>query len=67
MSNIPTAEQFLIKNIGYGSKDVEYQMIEFAKMHVQEALKYVIKQLDDEGANHVRNSVLNAYPLDLIK
>ena len=44
MEKIPTAEEFLSKNIDYVlekdcKEDVEYAMIEFAKLHVQAALK----------------------------
>ena len=58
-------------------------MIEFAKMHVQEALKqasekadadftYLGDDLKEIGAEYIevytiKDSILNAYPLDLIK
>ena len=63
--------------------NVTDMLIEFAKMHVQEALKqasekadadftYLGDDLKEIGAEYIevytiRNSILNAYPLDLIK
>ena len=64
-------------------KNIEELMIEFAKMHVQEALKqasekadadftYLGDDLKEIGAEYIevytiKGSILNAYPLDLIK
>ena len=91
-----TAEKFLIKKNyplynnfgGLGMYYVKEAMIEFAKMHVQEALKQASEKAfveyidlntdeifdytdvitdDDVGVNVNKNSILNAYPLDLIK
>ncbi len=72
-----TAEEFLKNNEEYymeieESPEIFEMMIEFAKMHVQEALKqasenaesYVIGGLTSEVD---KDSILNAYPLDLIK
>ena len=85
MSSIPTAEEFLqdsftishFYNDKYNrmscfSDDVQKAMIEFAKLHVEEALKeasenaesYVIGGLTSEVE---RSSILNAYPLENIK
>ena len=63
--------------------NVTDMLIEFAKMHVQEALKqssekadadftYLGDDLKEIGAEYIevytiKNSILNAYPLDLIK
>lgn len=63
--------------------NVTDMLIEFAKMHVQEALKqasekadadftYLGDDLKEIGAEYievytVKDSILNAYPLDLIK
>ena len=63
--------------------NVTDMLIEFAKMHVQEALKqasekadvdftYLGHDLKEIGAEYievytVKDSILNAYPLDLIK
>jgi len=61
-----TAEEFIKEN-----KKIDYFgticntseiIIEFAKMHVTEALKQVI-----EGRDYDKKSILNAYPLDQIK
>lgn len=92
-----TTEEFLknSKNVNYTSlKDevklyfIEQDLIEFAKMHVEEALKQASEKAfveyidlntdeifdytdvitdDDVGVNVNKNSILNAYPLDLIK
>ena len=83
-----TAEEFL-RNSSVTSSDrhdflsKQELMIEFAKMHVQEALKqasekadadftYLGDDLKEIGAEYievytVKDSILNAYPLDLIK
>ena len=50
MEKIPTAENFLSKNIDYVlekdcKEDVEYAMKEFAKMHVEAAIIYSLKNL----------------------
>ena len=86
-----TAEKFLIKKNyplynnfgGLGMYYVKEAMIEFAKMHVQKALKqasekadadftYLGDDLKEIGAEYIevytiKDSILNAYPLDLIK
>ena len=77
-----TAEEFLIeKNYplynnfgGLGMYYVKEAMIEFAKMHVQEALKQALESIPCLGSStdipsieEVEKAVLNAYPLDLIK
>lgn len=82
MSNIPTAEEFIInKEVKQGFllsnsteelKDIINSHIEFAKLHVEAALKeasqnaesYVIGGLTSEVE---RSSILNAYPLENIK
>ena len=83
-----TAEEFL-RNSSVTSSDrydflsKQELMIEFAKMHVQEALKqasekadadftYLGDDLKEIGAEYIevytiKDSILNAYPLDLIK
>lgn len=77
-----TAEEFLIKKNyplynnfgGLGMYYVKEAMIEFAKMHVQEALKQALESIPCLGSStdipsieEVEEAVLNAYPLDLIK
>lgn len=76
MKNIPTAEEF-IKIL---AKDTEREfnvinlMIEFAKLHVEEALKEALESIPCLGSSsdiasyeEVADAVLNAYPLTLIK
>jgi hypothetical protein len=66
-----TAEEFLEKenlpeSISGGT--LNYAMIEFAKIHVTAALQAaeeIAIEFDSEG--NYDNSILNAYPLDLIK
>ena len=82
-----TAEKFLNKKKyplfnetgGLGIHYVKEAMIEFAKMHVQEALRLasVEAEVEHELSNPYdpnseyqivnKDSILNAYPLDLIK
>ena len=86
-----TAEEFLLQKpfiLGMTRADQVIAMIEFAKMHVQEALKlasensfveyidletnekfdYTDVLVDDNiSADVNKDSILNAYPLDLIK
>ena len=77
-----TAEKFLIKKNyplynnfgGLGMYYVKEAMIEFAKMHVQEALKQALESIPCLGSStdiasyeEVEEAILNAYPLDLIK
>ena len=81
-----TAEEFLLQKpfiLGMTRADQAIAMIEFAKMHVQEALKqasekadadftYLGDDLKEIGAEYIevytiKDSILNAYPLDLIK
>lgn len=65
---IPTAEELLKKyeNTILSTEDV---MIEFAKLHVEAALKAVNKECDNEIEKDFINSklIFNAYPLDNIK
>jgi len=76
---IQTAEEFLSKNIDYVlendcKEDVKTAMIEFAKLHVEAALKNasekstVIRDEEFYTISHVdKDSILNAYPLTNIK
>jgi hypothetical protein len=76
MSKIPTAEEFCNERLGfeqYGT-DVPYFMIEFAKLHVEAALKEALESIPCLGSSsdiatyeEVENAVLNAYPLENIK
>ena len=81
MNKIPTAEEFINENGGFlkyssAQEFVECQslMIEFAKLHVEAALK----EAEKETVKHIsktilelnmynKNSILNAYPLENIK
>ncbi len=78
MEKIPTAEEFLRKNIDYVlsendcKEDVENAMIEFAKLHVEAALKAasenVKTKITNRNASYVdKDSILNSYPLEKIK
>ena len=77
-----TAEDFLVKKNyplsyefgGLGMYYVREAMIEFAKMHVQEALKQALESIPCLGSStdiasyeEVEKYILNSYPLDLIK
>ena len=73
MKQLPTAEEFLsdIKNIIYSQEEM---MIEFAKLHVDAALKKAAQKAyyrDFSGyirrSDENRDSILNAYPLTNIK
>ena len=81
-NNLPTADEFFDSaNIGissnteymYCKKDVVKKAIEFAKMHVEAALKEASEKATvyaDEGGYSEfvdEQSILNAYPLDNIK
>jgi hypothetical protein len=87
MNNIPTAEEFL--NIGLEESGFEFhgemkkiaskKLIQFAKLHVEPALKAAAEKAtaeielgnpyDPESGYPIVNqqSILNAYPLNLIK
>lgn len=81
-SKIPKAENFCNERLGFEEyrTDVPYFMIEFARLHVQKALKQAsetfkmklrddVHELDmnDDWIEVDKNSILNAYPLDNIK
>jgi hypothetical protein len=76
MKKIPTAEEFLNRDESgvFNEADITQAMIEFAKLHVEAALKGVTEKLyfrDSDG--HVIRSeessklVLKSYPLTNIK
>lgn len=87
MSKIPTAEKFLLQckslhemwndTRGRGEwneKAIINSHIEFAKLHVKEALKEALESIPCLGSSsdiatyeEVENAVLNAYPLENIK
>ena len=77
MKNIPTAEEFLKDSLTNPTKGwaERKRLIEFAKLHVEAALKEVIEnvkwkeQITMQGLQVTINksSILNAYPLTNIK
>lgn len=49
-------------------EDLEFLMIEFAKYHVQKALKKASEIADDwENSGELAPEILNSYPLENIK
>jgi hypothetical protein len=85
MKNMPTGEEFLKReNLPtdiLSGDDINYAMIEFAKIHVKEALKQASQNVktkeewwqdngNPNGFSYTavdRDSILNAYPLTNIK
>jgi hypothetical protein len=79
MEKIPTAEEFFRKNIDYVlsendcKEDVENAMIEFAKLHVEAALKAAGENAHTKDVPYTedtevdKGSILNSYPLENIK
>ena len=75
MSKIPTVEEFLKgrpwKNGMNLQERIHESMIEFAKLHVKEALQKAYENADLEYYGdevcYNKDSILNAYPLENIK
>ncbi len=70
MKQLPKAEEFLQQNNVVGMTDlITPLMIEFAKLHVEMALESALKNTREWHGNHgmLKQSILNAYPLDNIK
>jgi hypothetical protein len=78
MEKIPTAEEFLKRDKSgiFNEVDMAQALIEFAKLHVEAALKLITTEATVETINkyspeeqHIVNqdSILNAYPLENIK
>ena len=77
INKIPTAEEFFKENKypsfnnngGVGMYYVKEAMIEFAKLHVEQALREaeIIAQKTWGNSKIMKESVLNAYPLENIK
>lgn len=67
MNTLPTAEETYTKVTGciINHKDVKTAMIEFAKLHVEAALKEAANSVVIQGVNG--NAVINSYPLKNIK
>lgn len=76
---IPTAGEFLESmnippDATWGMFDIDKIMIEFAKLHVEAALKAALESIPCLGSStdiasyeEVEEEVLNAYPEELIK
>ena len=69
MAQIPTAKQVYYKVTGCILEDhhfpnIEKAMLEYAKMHVEAALKEASEQFDHYSN---KNVILNSYPLTNIK
>lgn len=66
-----TAEELYksVTGVNINHKDIKKAMIEFAKYHVEQALKYASEEAVtiNYGQNISKDSILDAYPLDLIK
>lgn len=80
MAQIPTAEEFLQQSNVVGMTGLMTPlMIEFAKLHVEAALKAASEEAESEegaiidlgfekiSASVNKKSILNSYPLDKIK
>ena len=88
MEQIPTAKDYISKNLTdfweggkaqYNGEDVEKTMIEFAKLHVEAALKQASEEAKitydysgNTGSEYCdefvdKDSILNSYPLENIK
>jgi len=62
--DIPTAEEFYLNPNPYITK----KMIEFAKLHVEAALKSAAKSLESEYPNpSVNKNLIECYPITNIK
>ena len=72
MNTIPTAEETYLKytQCVMNHKDIKVAMIEFAKLHVEAALKAAnkkAKRKEGQIADYkLSDSILNSYPLDKI-
>ena len=69
MNNIPTAKEFYDM---HDSDDCVVMMREFAKLHVEAALKQAIEYAEVNVLNYNdyevdKKSILNSYPLENIK
>lgn len=66
MEKIPTAREFYD---AHDSDDAVVMMIDFAKMHVEAALKAASEKGKCSNGTSVvlKNSILNSYPLENIK
>ena len=71
MSKIPTAEEFLNANTSGIIDEIKCKelMIEFAKLHVEAALKEaeIAGQNNWGNSKKMKDAILNSYPLENIK
>jgi len=84
MKKLPTAEELILKTGSYEfwdnfyvvKEEIKDAMIEFAKLHVEAALKKASKKAEiiDVGIDYAimefvvdKSSILNSYPLENIK
>jgi hypothetical protein len=71
MEKIPTAREFLLENADrFQCTTPDEWLIEFAKLHVEQALKEVSKITHKNGIPRIvddKDSILNSYPLENIK
>ena len=75
MNKIPTAEEYLNSKVGTRSAWITEMMIEFAKLHVEAALKAASKNADVKLVSGVmddyrvidEDTILKSYPLENIK
>ena len=71
LDDMITAEEFYKQTTGcvINHVDIKNAMIEFAKLHVEEALNKVMEEvsIDDFTQTVNLSSILNAYPLENIK
>ena len=74
MARIPTAEEFLQQSNVVGMTGLMTPlMIEFAKLHVEAALKEAMYKADEKEISsmqvneYYRDQILNSYPLEKIK
>jgi hypothetical protein len=68
---IPTAEKFL-RGKPFSIESIHSNMIQFAKLHVEAALKAASEDVELEtygsfGNSVNKDSILNAYPIENIK
>ena len=66
---IPTAEQFLSRDESgvFNEVDIVQAIIEFAKLHVEAALKAAANDYSEGSSDIVHESIINSYSLNNIK
>jgi hypothetical protein len=64
MNEIPSAEEFISQHFEEGWQTSDF-MIEFAKLHVEAALKQAL--IKSNVTHGFKDAILNSYPLDQIK